>query len=323
MQKQSFFLRLIRRRIVVMLFLFIVLLAVFSIMSDGIMLKPRNIVNILSAMAISTFMTVGISLLMISGKLDLSSGANGTLCGMLVAFLLRGGMPLVPALLITLVLGALIGVLNAALVNELNMAPFIATLATSSIATGFIYLIANKKTIDISNVVLKEYGKYMLFDFIPVSALLAFVLMGIVGIVLHKTTFGRKIYLVGGNAQAAMLTGINPKRMSYILFTICGLFSSLAGITLVSRMAAADIQGLVQQRFQGITAAVLGGISFGGGAGGMAGAFVGLLVLNTFNIGMTIVSISPYWQNAATGLLLILALTLDFFQKKQSEKILS
>lgn len=322
MQKQSIFQRIIRRRIVIMLFLFIVLLTIFSVLSDGLMLRPKNFVNILNSMAITAFLTEGIALLMISGKLDLSTGANGTLCGMLIAFLLRGGMPLVPALLLALALGAFIGLINAALVNELKMAPFIATLATSSVVTGFTYLIANKKTIDITNLVLKNYGKYMLFDYVPVSALFAFVLMVIVGIVLHKTTFGRKIYLVGGNAQASMLTGINPKRMSYILFIVCGVFSSIAGITLVSRMAAADIQGIAQQRFQGITAAVLGGISLGGGSGGMAGAFVGLLVLNTFSIGMTIIGVSPYWQNAATGLLLIVALLLDYFQRKQSEKIL-
>lgn len=320
MKKETFLQKILRIRIIMMLVLFVGLLVVFAILTDGLSLKPKNMMNILSSMAISAFLTTGVAMLMISGRMDLSTGANGTLCGMFLAYVLRAGTPLLPALLLTFAVGGLIGLINAALVNELRIAPFIATLATSSVATGFVYLIANKKPIDILDPILKVYGKHMLFGYIPVSALVAFLLMVIVGLILHKTQYGRQIYLVGGNAQAAMLSGINPKRMSYSLFIICGLFSAAAGITFVSRMQAANIQGLVAQRFQGITAAVLGGISFGGGSGGMAGAFVGLLVLNTFNNGMTVVGISPYWQNVASGLLLIFALTLDFLQKRQSMK---
>ena len=319
----------------IMVLLFVVLLLVFAVITTpnksilemlsgrSPVLRIPNLINILNAMAVTAFLTQGVSMLMISGRLDLSTGANGTLCGMLLAAVLRDGMPLVPALLITLAVGAFIGLINAALVNELKMAPFIATLATSSIVMGFVYLIANKKSITIGNPVLTEFGKHMLFGYLPVSALVSFFFMIIMGIILHKTKFGRQVYLVGGNPQASMLAGINPRRMSYILFIICGLFSSMAGITLVSRLQSASMDGVSAQRFMGITAAVLGGISFGGGSGGMAGAFVGLLVLNTFNNGMTVVGFSPYWRTVASGMLLVLALMLDFLQKKRSEKTIA
>jgi len=322
-EKQTFFEKLIKRRIVSMILLFILLFVLFAILSNGLILNPMNIVNILNSMALTTFLTTGVAMLMISGDLDLSTGANGTLCGMFLAYALQHGMALVPALIITLVIGSLIGLLNGALTNGLKMPSFIATLATSSVATGLVYWIANKKMIDVTNPFLKSYGKDMLFTYIPLSALVAFVLMVIAGIALHKSSYGRKIYLVGGNKQAAMLSGINPKKISYSLFILCGFFSSVAGITFVSRMQSANMQGIIAARFQGITAAVLGGISFGGGSGGMAGAFVGLLVLNTFSNGMTVMGVSPYWQNAATGVLLILALTLDFFQSKQSMKVVA
>jgi ribose/xylose/arabinose/galactoside ABC-type transport system permease subunit len=267
----------------------------------------------------SALLTEGVALLMISGKLDLSTGANGTLCGMFLAYSLRAGVPAVPAIILTLLLGAFVGLVNAAIVNTMNIAPFIATLATTSIITGFIYILADKKSIDVVHPFFRGFGKAMLFG-IPVTALFAFVLMVIIGVVLHQTTFGRKIYLVGGNPNAAMLSGVNPKKMSYILFVICGIFSSLAGITFVSRMQTANIQGIASARFQGITAAVLGGISFGGGSGNMAGAFVGLLVLSTFNNGMTVSGIKPHWQNVASGLLLLFALTLDYFHTRQNSK---
>jgi ribose/xylose/arabinose/galactoside ABC-type transport system permease subunit len=239
---------------------------------------------------------------------------------MLLAYMLRAGVPLVPALAATILLGIALGLINAAIVNSMNIAPFIATLATSSVMTGFIYLIANKRAIDVVNPVLQAYGKHLIFGYIPVSALFAFIAMIIIGVILHKTKFGRQIYLVGGNPEAAMLSGINPKKMSYILFAICGMFASIAGITLISRLQAANITGIVGARFQGITAAVLGGISFGGGTGNMGGAFVGLLVLSTFSNGMTIIGISPQWQNVASGLLLIFALLLDYFHIMQRNK---
>ena len=334
MEKQSLLQRIIKKRIIIMILLLVMMLLVFAILStpnksfleifkgSSLILKPKNLANIINSMPLSVFLTTGITLLMISGKLDLSTGANGTLCAMLIAYLLRSGMPLVPAVLVTLGVGLFMGFINGTLVNGLNVAPFIATLATSTVATGLVYFIADKKTIDITNPFLKWYGSHMLFGYIPVSAVVAFGFMIIAGIVLHRTSFGRKIYLVGGNPQAAMLSGINPKKMSYLLFMICGLASALAGISFAARQQSANMQGITQARFQGITAAVLGGIAFGGGSGGMAGAFVGLLVLSTFSNGLTVIGLNPYLQNVATGLLLIFALILDFIQKQQSLKTL-
>ena len=333
MKKQSIITRIIHKRIFTMILLLVVLVAVFAIMSapnrnlaevgNSLFLKPKNLMNILNGMPLSVFLTTGVAMLMISGRLDLSTGANGTLCAMIIAYILRDGMPLIPAIIIAIAVGILVGLINAVLVNELRMAPFIATLATSYVATGLVYLLANKRTIDVVNPIMRNYGKYMIWDYIPVSMLFAFGFMIIAGVILHNTKFGRQIYIVGSNPQAAMLSGINPKRMSYTLFMICGMFSSFAGITFAARQQSANMLGISAARYQGITAAVLGGIAFGGGTGGMAGAFVGLLVLNTFSNGMMVLGFSPYWQNVANGLLLIFALMLDFFQKKQSEKIVA
>jgi ribose/xylose/arabinose/galactoside ABC-type transport system permease subunit len=303
-----------------LLILFIVLVAYFAWASKGIFLKPKNLINILSAMAVSALLTEGVSFLMISGKLDLSTGANGTLCGMLLAFMLQHGSPVLVALPVSLALGGVIGLFNSVLVNEINFQPFIATLASSSVFTGFVYVLANKKAIDIRDPVILWLGKGMIFDFMPVSAAMALLLMVVVGIILHRTKFGRQIYLVGGNAKAAMLSGINPKKLSYKLFAICGVFSSLAGITLSARLQSGTIAGVTAARFQGITAAVLGGVSFGGGSGGMGGAFVGLLVLSGFNNGMTVIGLNPYWQAVASGLLLLFALALDVFRTRRNSK---
>ena len=334
MEKHSLFARIIHKRITIMIFLLLLQLIVFAILSTpnnsvaevfsggSLMLRTRNLAQIVYALPITTFLTTGITLLMISGKLDLSTGAIGTLCSMVVAYFLRSGLSLVPAILIALAVGVIVGFVNAVLVNELRVAPFIGTLATSSIATGLVYLIADRRTIDVVHPVMRAYGRTVLWGFMPVAALIAIAFMIIAGVILHFTYFGRSIYLVGGNPHAAMLSGINPRRLSYTLFMVCGLFSACAGVTFAARQQSANMMGINQARFQGITAAVLGGIAFGGGTGGMAGAFVGILILSTFSNGLTVIGLGPYLQNVATGLLLIFALTLDFFQKKQSEKIL-
>jgi len=330
--KQSLLSRIIRKRIIIMLLLLIFEIAVFAVLSTpnssiaevfagkSIFLKTRNFSLIINSIPITVFLTIGITLLMISGKLDLSTGANGTLCAMALASLLRGGMPLAPAILIALLIGIVIGFVNAALVNELRVAPFIGTLATSSIAAGITYYIANKVAIEVVDPILKELGRRVLWNFMPLTALIAITFMIIAGIVLHWTGFGRKIYLVGGNPHAAMLSGINHRRMSYALFMVCGLFSAIAGVVFVARQQSANMAGISAARFQGITAAVLGGIAFGGGTGGMAGAFVGILVLNTFTNGLNLVpNTNPQLQYIANGLLLIFALTLDYMQTQQSK----
>ena len=303
-----------------LLILLTVLVVIFTVLSNGGYIKPQNLFIILNSLAVPALLTAGVSFLMISGKLDLSTGANGTLCSILLAYVLQNGAPLLIALPISLLLGAVLGLLNAFLVNELEFQPFIATLATTSVMTGFIYVVANKQSVDITNPVLQYVGAGMLFGYIPVAAVISLALMVITGVILHKTKFGRQIYLVGGNGKAAMLSGINPKKLSYKLFAICGVFSALAGITLAARLQSGTIAGVTNARFQGITAAVLGGISFGGGAGGMGGAFVGLLVLSGFNNGLTILGMPPYWKDVASGMLLLLALSMDIFRTRQNLK---
>ena len=335
MEKRSLFQRIIQKRIIIMFFMLlleIVVFALFSTKNNSIaevfsgksaFLNPRNLVQVINQLPIALFLTTGITLLMISGKLDLSTGMNGTLCAMVVAALLRDGMPVVPTLFIAVLIGVLIGFVNAVLVNELRVAPFVATIATTYIAQGITHVIANKIAILITDDVMRYYGTTIFWDAIPFSALVAGVFMVIAGIILHRTRMGRKIYLVGGNPQAAMLSGVNPKKASYVLFMVCGLFSAFAGITYAARQLSGNMSGISSARYQGITAAVLGGIAFGGGMGGMGGAFVGLLVLNTFTNGLTTIGTSVHFNQMASGLLLVFALALDFIQQKQNEKVVA
>ena len=311
---------ILRSRMFLMLFLLVAMIIYFTISSNGIMLNPRNLVNIFNMMTISLYFAASVTLLMVGGSVDLSTGAIGTIASICGAYFMRDGMPFLPALLVTVVAGIICGLINGVLVNELRLAPFIVTLATTNIFTGVVYILANKSTIDVTNNTMLFYGQRYFFKYIPVSMCFAFIVFAIIGIVLHKTTFGRKIYMLGGNPRAAMLTGINSRRMSYILFSITGGVAGMAGLTLAARMGAATIAGTGMSRFTGMTAASLGGISLGGGSGGIVGCFVGVLVLQTFSNGLAVLGVNAYYQNMAQGVLLLFALSIDYFQRQAQAK---
>jgi ribose/xylose/arabinose/galactoside ABC-type transport system permease subunit len=327
MEQTSKFKRFIASKTATLIGLLIVIVAVFSILSKGSFLNPINIKNILNMMVLYMLFAVGEGLLIISGEIDLSPGYVGTMCGVFVAYMLTNtALPSVIVILLALALGTAIGLINALLINALGFQSFIGTLATGSfIARGLTYVIANGKTLPIKDPIVLFIGTGKLFQvgklIVPVAILISLLVITIYGIILAKTPFGRSIYLCGGNRQAARLAGLNPKKLSYILFANSGFIGALAGIVLAGRLKSGNMNGTNTYAFPAITAAILGGISFGGGSGGMLGCFIGLLIINGFNNGLTVLQVNPYLKDVASGVLLILALTFDYFTSRRSVKV--
>lgn len=303
--------------------LFLLLAAIviiYTVLSDGAFVSPKNIRNILQSTTVVSLLTIGAGTLMIAGHIDLSLGGIGTMCAMLAAYLLRVGVPWYIALIAALAMGGICGAFNAILVNELRLQSFIATLATAAITQGFAPIISQGKQIDIYDPVFKFLGGGRFLNYVPYSLIISLLALLVYGIVLKNTKFGRGVYLIGGNPDAARLGGLRPKRISYALFINAGCLSALAGILLAGRLQTANTVGITNSQFAGITAAILGGISFGGGTGGMGGALIGILILNCFNNGMTVINVSPYWQTIASGALLLIALTVDFLSARRRLK---
>ena len=294
-----------------------VIVIIFSVFSGGAFLQLKNIRSIVNNMVVVTFLTIGASLLLISGNIDLSSGAIGTLSGLLMAQLLANGIAWPVAVIVAIVVGAAFGALNAVLINELRFQAFIATMAVASIAEGLTYVTSGAKSIKIKDAAIVALGSKSLFGVIPITIFIALAAFLIYGIILNKTRFGRSIYLTGGNWHAARLSGLHPKKISYILFINSGSLGGLAGILLAARLRTGTVQGIIGSQFSGMTAAILGGVAFGGGAGGLGGVFIGLLILNSFNNGTMVVGVTTYWQTVASGLLLFLALTFDWFRARR------
>lgn len=307
--------KFLKSKMFTLLILLAIIVIFFTVMSGGGYLKLRNIKNILTAMSVVAFLTVGASCLLISGQIDLSAGAVGTLAAIVYAiFSTNLGWPWFIAVIIALVVAALLGIMNAAFINELGFQGFITTLATTSVCTGLAMILTNSVPIKVRDkaIIYIGSGKW-LNDLLPVAVVLAVLFFVAYGVMLKKTRFGRAIYLVGGNPHAARLAGLNPKKVSYILFANSSVLGAVAAILLAGRLKSAGHNGIISSQFAGVTAAILGGVSFGGGTGGMAGAFVGLLILNAFNNGMSVIEgIDPYWQTVASGALLLVALMFDY-----------
>ncbi len=311
-------------KIFTLIILFAVIVLFFTFASKNFSyLKPSNIRNILNSMVLYILFAVAEGLLIISGELDFSPGYVGAVAGVILAgLLLNTGLPWFFVALACLIFGAVFGLINAVLVNELGFQSFIATLATGSfIAKGLAFIIADGKTIGIDDPTIVWFGTGKIFGEVPVTITISLLAIIIYGIILAKTKFGRSIYLCGGNRNAARLAGLNPKKISYILFANSGALGALAGILYAGRLKVGDLTGTSSYALPAITAAILGGISFGGGSGGMLGCFFGLLIINGFNNGLTVTGVSPYWQQVASGLLLLLALTLDYISNRNAKRV--
>ena len=292
----------------------ILIIVAFGILNPNF-LKYANLRNIMYSTSLAGIICVGVCCVLISGNADLSVGAVGCMGGIICGFCLRANIPWVISVVITLMFGASAGIINALLLNKLKIPPFIGTLAMTSVWQGVGNLMTSNVNIPITNTSFSNVGAANIF-LIPLPFIIMLVLMSIYGIMLSSSEFGRRIYMIGGNRQAARLAGINPEKMNIILFLNCSAVSAFSGAILAARMRTASPLAVQGTQFTAITALVLGGVAFGGGSGGMFGGFIGLLLLNTFNNGLMLIGLGSYWQIAASGVLLVLALTVDYFNER-------
>lgn len=284
-------------------------------------LTVGNITNIFIAASSAGIVAVGQTYLMISGHMDLSSGAVAAFAGVLVATLLKAGFNPWVAIFIVLVSGVAIGALNGFLVTVLRFNHFIATLATQYIFRGLAYILCNGKSVYVNDPTFSTIGSRIFNNTLPISVLVMLAVMLVFGIILARTRFGRSMYMVGGNTNAARLAGISERKVKMILFSICGCMSALAGIIIAARMQSGQPASSDGLEFDAITGAVLGGVGLMGGTGDMVGCLIGLLIMTGFNNGLQVLNVQSFWQKVARGLLLIVALGLDYARTVQSQKV--
>jgi len=309
---------ILNHKVTLLIIVTLVVVAFFWVMNPNF-LRASNILFLLTIASFIGLLGLGVGLLLISGQIDLSTGAIAVMSAVLIAVLIRAGIPWPLSAVITILFGAAAGGLTAILVNGLGMMSFIATIGMMSVWSGIALVVTRGNPITINNPGFWLIADTTFFGAIPLLFVILLFFVALYGFMLSQTKFGRSVYIVGGNKIAARLAGINPKKIQSLLFINSGAISALCGVLYASNFRRGDPIAITWG-MDAVTAAVLGGISFMGGAGGTGGFLVGLLLLNFFNNGLMIIGIGSYWQTFARGAILIAALLLDYFREKQRAK---
>ena len=291
----------------------------FTAKSDRF-LTYDNMINVLRIASFTMICAIGECYLLISGSWDISIGAVYSLGGVIAGLAMTSmGLPIWLSTILALVAGGIIGLVNAFLVEKLEMPAFVATVGTQFIAKGLVqgitkgtpvYPLPDKFLgVGQTNLQIGSLG-------IPWVLVIAIVLPIIAGLILKYTTYGRKIYAVGGNGEAARLAGIPTTKIRFSAFILCGVLAALTGVLMASRLGSA--QANIGNGFEMIViaGAVIGGISMSGGAGSIFGMALGAFFMALITNGMTLIKISATWQTLVTGAILILACSLEYVRNR-------
>ncbi|MCP4397764.1 MAG: ABC transporter permease [bacterium] len=296
-----------------MLLVLIALIVLFSILSPYF-LRLRNLYAIGLTISVIGIVCIGQSLVLLTGAFDLSVGSVAGFAGMVTAYLTKsyGSYPLM--LLVGLGIGALIGLTNGLLVTKAKVNALITTLSMLTIFQGGTFLVSNGFAIGVNQKAFRFLGTTRIFS-IPLPIIILLVLYAAFYVVLKYSVFGRYIYSIGGNPEAARLSGIDVDKIQIQVFMIGGMLSAFGGILLASRLGAAQTTAGSQYPLNSIAACVLGGISIAGGEGNVLGALVGVSIVGVMQAGLIMVGMPSYYQWIATGIVLIVAVYFDSRRK--------
>lgn len=293
------------------LFGLLLLIIIVSILNPNF-LSIANIFNVLRQVSISAIIALGMTFVILTGGIDLSVGSTLALTGAVAASLLAGGTDPFVAMGIALVLGLLLGAINGVIITKGKVAPFIATLATMTIYRGLTLVYTDGKPISSlgDHYTFQLFGKGYFLGF-PVPVVTMVISFIVLYFILQKTTFGRRVYAVGGNEEAAKLSGINADRVKIAVYAITGFLAALSALILTSRLNSAQPTAGESYELDAIAAVVLGGTSLNGGKGWIFGTLIGALIIGVLNNGMNLIGVSSFWQQVVKGIVILLAVLLD------------
>lgn len=296
----------------------------FSILSPTFRTYP-TLVSVLDSVYYVALMAIGVTFPLITGGVDLSIG-TGLVCYSLIGGFLavHKGMPIVLALLITIAVGVIIGILNGCLVALMDLPPFLATLCTCMITRGLGPALCGGFGVSWPSALSPEGWFRKIFKFtnasgtvIPVGIILIVALVLIMSFVLKHTKVGRYTIAIGSNKEATRLAGVNVKFYHVTAYAICGLFAGLAGVAYAATYVTIYPGTGAGFEMDAIGGAIVGGVSASGGSGTILGAFLGVIVISLMKIGLPFVGLQANWQQIFTGLVLLGAVLIDVVKKKK------
>jgi ribose transport system permease protein len=301
------------------LLLFLVVFAVFGAISPHF-LDARNLVNILVQSSSLAIVATGMTFVILTAGIDLSVGAVMFLSAAVAGKMVLAGLPLPLACLAVVVIGAAVGLVNAALVVRFRVIPFIATLATLYIGRGLALYLTETRAMNLpDSIVILGAGRAL---GVPLPVWILAFTLALAHFTLRRTPFGRQIYAVGNDPRAAARAGIDNRRVLLGVYLIGGICAALGGLVAVAQLGAVSPTFGYQREFAAIAAAVLGGASLFGGRGSvLPGTLIGAALIQTVESGMVIVNADPYLYPLVTALIIFLAVVLDCVRHQHAEKL--
>jgi ribose transport system permease protein len=298
----------------------ILLCLVISLLSDKF-LTTTNAWNVMRQISVNVCISVGMTLVILTGGIDLSVGSILALCGAIAAGLLKQGIELPSANLfigftilgITLagiLVGSIIGWFNGFVITKFKVPPFVATLAMLTIARGLTMLWTKGFPISGLGENFTRLGTGWLIG-IPVPVWISGIIVLLAILVTGKTKLGRYIYAIGGNESAAILSGINVKTVKIAVYSIAGALAATGGILVTARLDAAQPNAGLGYELDSIAAVVIGGTSLNGGKGSVGGTVLGAVIIGVLNNGLVLLNVSPFWQQVVKGAVILLAVIID------------
>jgi ribose/xylose/arabinose/galactoside ABC-type transport system permease subunit len=309
---------------------FAIVIAIVNHFSGGAFLTPGNLTNVLRQITYNAILAVGQTFVIITAGIDLSVGSLIELTGVVMASFanavpLQGPALVIATLVVGLAVGCTAGFVNAVPVVKLNLPPFITTLAMMLIARGLAFKIAHGQPISVNSNAFDSTGTGFLLEGplhaiglpgIPIPVIWMAAIVAIFAVVLTRTRFGRYVFAIGGNEEAARLAGINVGRVKTLVYVISGGCAAVAGLLLMSRFASGSPNTGIGSELQSIAAVVVGGTSLTGGRGSVVSTFFGALLIGVLNNVMNLIGIESYTQDIVLGAVILLAVIVDELRKR-------
>ncbi|GAA1000327.1 ABC transporter permease [Subtercola frigoramans] len=293
-----------------MVVLIFLALALALAMVSPLFLTPDNVLNVIRQVSVIIIISVGFTLVLGSGEIDLSVGAVMGLTGVFMAQMMVAGVPSFLAVILGLGIGVLLGFVNAALITVFNLNPLITTLATAGVFRGFIYIVTNTKPVSglPANFIFIGQGSVL---GIPIPILIMIVSVIAIFILINRTVFGRRAIAIGGGRNAAIVSGVSLPRIRFAVYGVMGLMAALAGAVQTARSASAQVGAGDGIELDAIAAVVIGGTALWGGNARIIGTVFGCLIVGMVANGLNLLAINANWQVVAKGALILLAIVID------------
>lgn len=288
---------------------FTLLIVILSLLSESF-LTVSNILNIARQVSINAVIAAGMTFVILTGGIDLSVGSVLAFSGAIMAGLLSTGRPVVLSIVAGLALGAFLGIINGVVITRGKVQPFIATLGMLTIARGATLVYTDGRPITGLPDAFVWLGAGEIAR-IPVPVVIMVLVFGVAAAVLRQTVLGRYVYAIGGNEEAARLSGVNVTLHKTAVYAIGGLLSAVSAVILTARLNSAQPTAGVAFELDAIAAVVLGGTTLAGGEGGIGGTLLGAFIIGVINNGLNLLNVSSFYQQVVKGVVILLAVLLD------------